>query len=312
MSCGPPYCLGPEGTGCVPVQANGRPCKSCKCCPPKCYDRLDFQITCGTPSGRLLNPPPGYACCGTQYVSCCGTPGPCPNCNCPGSGPYIPPSNYLDCGELPFFNNNYLKYRKIRKDKIPSKNYHDFLGFSSDDYLNNDYYFPLKEEVQALEEVPGPDPIETTCGGAATPCQNLVCSLTSSGCCFSCPPISNTVCLPQLSCGLTAGDPRELNVGACFVIIGDGTVNLTVPSPPCGTICTYINGIEGTSASLKNCDLFCFEIQGFFKNFECCTCCYRTGFDYLTVHNWGAAAFRQYNKNIMQKNLAEKMKKIKF
>lgn len=311
MSCGPPYCLGPDGTGCVPLPSSGRPCKSCKCCPPECYDRLDFQIRCGTKASQLLNPPPGYFCCGGRTPWCCGTPGECGTaCDCFAGAPN-PISNYLNCGELNFFDNSYLKYRKIRKDKTPSKDYHDFLGFTTDDYLNSDYYFSLEEEVQALNEVPAP--VETTCGGAATPCQYLNCSITTSGCCFSCPPQSKTVCLPQKNCGISAADPGDLSFGSCFVIIGDGTVTLNVPDPPCGTICKYINGVKTTSASLKNCDLFCFEIEGYFKSYECCNCCYRsTGGEYFTKHNWGAAAFREYNKNIMQKNLAEKMKKIKF
>ena len=313
MSCGSPYCLGTTGTGCIPALTPPytRSCP-CKCCPPKCYDRLDFSLSCGTPFGRLLNPTPGYVCCGSQYDNCCGTPIPgddCPDCACFPDSPYTP-SNYLDCGELSF-NNIYSKYKKIRRDKIPLKNHHDFFGFTTDDYLNDDYYFSLKEEIQALNEVPGP--IETTCGGAATPCQVLNCSLTTSGCCFSCYPVSNVVCFPADNCGITPGGPQELYVSGDFVIIGDGTVTLNVPSPPCGVICTYINGVKGTSASLQNCDAFNFVIEGYFKTRDCCTCCFRTtSAETFTIHNWGAAAFRKYNKNLMQKNLAEKMKKIKF
>jgi hypothetical protein len=314
MSCGPPYCLGPEGTGCVPVQANGRPCRSCKCCPPECYERIDFQIRCGTSGSQMVDPPPDYFCCNTRglFTFCCGDPNSsCPYCNCFPGTPEDQP-NYTNCGELPYFNNSYLKYKKIRIDRPPLKDYHDFLGFSSDDYLNSDYYFSLKEEVQALNEVPSPG--GTTCGPdvPVTPCEILQCSITTSGCCIACTPQSSTICLPQTDCGLGVGAPYELIMGSSFVIIGDGTVNINIPDPPCGAICKYINGIERSSASLKNCDQFSFYVEGKFKSFECCNCCIRTGNEFFIKKVWGAAGFREYNKNIMQKNLAEKMKKIKF
>ena len=311
MSCGPPYCLGTTGTGCVPALTPPytRSCP-CKCCPPPCYDRIDFQIRCGTAGPQMVDPPPDYFCCSTSKTDwCCNDKNsPCPECDCSFAAP-TPESqpNYLNCGQLSFFDNSYLKYKKIRKDQTPSKNYHDFFGFTTDDYLNSNYYFSLEEEVQALAG-------GTTCGPdvPVTPCQILQCSITTSGCCIACPPQSSTVCIPQNNCGLGLGAPWELIMGSSFVIIGDGTVNLNIPDPPCGTICKYINGIERSSASLKNCDQFSFYVEGRFKNFECCNCCIRTGNEFFIKHNWGAAAFRKYNKNLMQKNLAEKMKKIKF
>jgi len=311
MSCGPPYCLGTSGTGCIPVTKNG-PCPSCKCCPPVCYDRIDFEIRCGTKASQLIDPPPGYFCCPNASRFCCGIPGECgTQCDCIPDKPEKQP-NYSKCGELPFFDNRYLKYKRIRKDRPPSKDYHDFLGFSSDDYLNMDYYFSLEEEIQALNEVPAPG--GTTCGPSvpATPCTNLKCSITTSGCCLACPPKSKYDCTPGTECTLGIGDPRELVFGSGFVIIGDGTVNLNIPDPPCGTICKYINGIKRSSASLKNCDAFSFYVEGHFKSYECCNCCIRTNTTFFRKHNWGAAAFREHNKNIMQKNLAERMKKIKF
>lgn len=326
MSCGSPYCLGTTGTGCIPALTPPytRSCP-CKCCPPRCFDEATLLIQCGTPVGQWSPglPPEGYSCCATGYFGCddprfgyfVGTCeqgyDPCYE-NCFGAIPFVAENYNNDCESMIRMRNRYgfidsksklpVKFEKERKARqSTAKNYHDFFGFTEDDY---NYEFLINDSINALNLGDGNCQIE---------CQrNLEVKITFSGCCFSCTPSGKADCRPMSDdmCAFGGSGTRSLEVRQCYAAIGDGTVNVSLPSIPCGQLYCYVNGIEGTSAAVKDCKNFCVEIIGIFSRYDCCTCCERG--NSLTVHNWGSTGFREYKKSIMQKNLAEKMKKIKF
>jgi hypothetical protein len=285
-----------------------------------------ITVNCGTPTGLWGPgevPPSQIPCCSTLYYGCCDTrlgvqcppisEGGCP-CyqDCYGPASFLDEDYSNDCANMKRMRNQYrfvdpktgLRVRFPREKKIQqpiAKNYHDFFGFTEDDY---NYEFLINDSINALNLLDG---------NCQIPCQrDLKIKLTFSGCCFSCVARGKADCRPEPDCFLGGfSDPRRFEVLSCYAAIGDGTVNVSLPSIPCGQLHCYINGKKGTSAFVKDCHNFCITINGIFSRYDCCACCLRAPIGFKK-HNWSYAGFREYKKGIIQKNLANKMKKIKF